>query len=242
MIIQNITLSNVGFVTDVPALVTSGLFANYDATTGGVSGSTFSDSSGNGRNATIYASAATTTYNATTVLRLNSASSQYFGYTTGYATSLDSAYTYEVWAYPLSASTAGTLVGEWGVSTFNGGWTDAQMGFTTTKINAGYYQGGGVVGTNWSANTWYHILFTYASSLGTLYINAASQGTTSATKENPGATFLTIGKDDNSNGIYLGGVQNYFNGYIGSFRIYDRALNSAEVTQNYNAAKWKYGL
>ena len=59
MIIQNITLSNVGFVTDVPALVTSGLFANYDATTGGVSGSTFSDSSGNGRNATIYASAAT---------------------------------------------------------------------------------------------------------------------------------------------------------------------------------------
>ena len=242
MIIQNITLSNVGFVTDVPALVTSGLFANYDATTGGVSGSTFSDSSGNGRNATIYASAATTTYNATTVLRLNSASSQYFGYTTGYATSLDSAYTYEVWAYPLSASTAGTLVGEWGVSTFNGGWTDAQMGFTTTRINAGYYNGGAVTGPTWAVNTWYHILFTYASSVGTLYVNAASQGTTNVAKSNPGATFLTIGKDDNSNGIYLGGVQNYFNGYIGSFRIYDRALNSAEVTQNYNAAKWKYGL
>jgi hypothetical protein len=81
-------------------IVATNLFANYDAATG-ISGSTFNDSSGNGRNATLFGSPTTTTVNGTTVLRLTSASSQYFGYTTGYGTSLNSAFTFDVWCQNL---------------------------------------------------------------------------------------------------------------------------------------------
>ena len=232
-------------VTDAPPLITSGLFANYDAPTGGVTGSTFIDSSGNGRNATIFNSAATTTFNSTTVLRLNSASSQYFGYTSGYGTALDSAFTFEVWAYPLTASTSGTLVGEWSNGTFNSGWTDAQMGFTTSQINCGVYNAGYATGAaSWTNNTWYNIVMTYNGSTNpTLrtYVNAVAGGTLAGAKSSPGGTYLSLGKYDGG-GSYLGGVINYFNGYVGAWRIYNRALSAAEVSQNFNSQRGKYGL
>ena len=108
---SGITIGSGISLTEEATIVATNLFANYDAATG-ISGSTFNDSSGNGRNATLFGSPTTTTVNGYTVLRLTSASSQYFGYTTGYGTSLDSAFTFDVWCQNLSASTAGNLIGE----------------------------------------------------------------------------------------------------------------------------------
>ena len=39
-----------------------------------------------------------------------------------------------------------------------------------------------------------------------------------------------------------GGTQRYFNGNIAEVKIYDDALSAAEVLQNYNALKGRYGL
>jgi hypothetical protein len=81
MIIQGVTLRNTGIVADVQPIYTTNLVANYDPNTG-ISGSTFLDSSGNGYTATIYNSPSTVTVNGYKVLQLNSASSQYYVYTT----------------------------------------------------------------------------------------------------------------------------------------------------------------
>jgi hypothetical protein len=39
---------------------------------------------------------------------------------------------------------------------------------------------------------------------------------------------------------YLNGVEDYFNGYIGAWKIYDRALTAEEVLQNYQALLIRY--
>jgi hypothetical protein len=223
-------------------IVATNLFANYDAATG-ISGSTFNDSSGNSRNATLFGSPTTTTVNGTTVLRLTSASSQYFGYTTGYGTSLDSAFTFDVWCQNLSGSTAGTLIGEWSNGTFNSGWTDAQMGFNATQINCGVYNTAyAIAQSGWNNTTWYNIVMTYNGAAGiATYVNGTAGGTQTGAKQNPGGTFLSMGKPDGAGG-YLNGVTNYFNGYIGAWKIYNRALTSTEVTQNFNALRGRYGV
>jgi hypothetical protein len=223
-------------------IVRTNLFANYDAATG-ISGSTFTDSSGNGRNATLFGSPTTTTVNGTTVLRLTSASNQYFGSTTGYGTSLNSAFTFDVWCQNLSASTAGNLIGEWNNSTFNSGWTDNQMGFTTTAIRCGVYNTGFVTAqASWNNTTWYNIVTTYNGTAGiATYVNGTAGGTRAGAKQNPGGagTFLSMGLPAAD---YLGGVTNYFNGYIGAWKIYNRALTLDELSQNFNALRGRYGV
>ena len=66
MIISGVTLTNVGFVVDA-TIVTTNLFANYDAATG-ISGSTFNDSSGSGviNNGTVGGQVYPLVYNGTT--------------------------------------------------------------------------------------------------------------------------------------------------------------------------------
>jgi hypothetical protein len=229
-------------LTEEATIVATNLFANYDAATG-ISGSTFNDSSGNGRNATLFGSPTTTTVNGYTVLRLTSASSQYFGYTTGYGTSLDSAFTFDVWCQNLSASTAGNLIGEFNNSTFDSGWTDNQMGFTTTAINCGVYnQGFTTAKSSWNNTTWYNIVMTYNGAAGIVtYVNGTAGGTKAGAKQNPGGagTFLSMGRPAND---FLNGALNYFNGYIGAWKIYNRNLTSTEVTQNFNALRGRYGV
>jgi Concanavalin A-like lectin/glucanases superfamily len=230
--------------TGLPSIITTNLFANYDAASG-ISGSTFSDSSGNGRNATLFGSPTTTTINGTQVLRLTSASSQYFGYTTGYGTSLDSAFTFDVWCQNLSASTAGTLIGEWNNSTFSSGWTDAQMGFNAAQINCGVYNTAyATAQSGWNNTTWYNIVMTYNGAAGiATYVNGIAGGTQAGAKSNPGGagTFLSMGKPDGV-GTYLNGVTNYFNGYIGAWKIYNTALTANQITQNFNALRSRYGV
>ena len=48
--------------------------------------------------------------------------------------------------------------------------------------------------------------------------------------------------DSGASGAYLNGVNNYFNGYIGAWKIYNRALTSTEVTPNFNALRTRYGV
>jgi hypothetical protein len=241
MIISGTKLFNVGFVNDVQPIVSTNLVANYDAAVG-ISGSTLVDSSSNGYNATLFNSPTIATYNNTKVLQLSSASSQYFGYTSGYGTTLNSAFTFDVWCYPFTSATAGTLIGEWNNSTFNSGWTDDQMGFTTTSINCGVYNTGYAVAKNsWTNNTWYNIVMVYNGSGLTTYVNNVAGGTTTGAKANPGApgTYLSMGLPATD---YLSGVSGYFNGYIGAWKIYSVALNTTQLTQNFTALRGRYGV
>ena len=242
MLIRGVTLTGT-YIVDHFDIVTDSLYANYDAATG-VSGTTFNDVSGNGHNATLRNGATTTIVNGYPVLRLNAAASQYFVDTNSYNNDLDNAFTYDVWCCPLTGSSPGVLIGEWDNSDVNlGGWTTDLMGFNAGTIQMGVYNTGYVTGPSWTLLNWYHIVMTYDVNVSpTLktYVNTVYAGSTDGAKGSPTPTYLTMGAPGND---YIGipGTP-YFNGWIGAWKIYNRALSAAEVTRNYNALRTRYGV
>jgi hypothetical protein len=90
-----------------------------------------------------------------------------------------------------------------------------------------------------TANTWYHVVYTWNGSLSSFYINGSLVG--SKVSVNP-----TINQN-RANNVMIGGHtyvwgDYYWNGKIGAVRFYNKALSSSEITQNFNASKTKYGL
>ena len=245
MLISGVTLTNV-YVVDV-GIITANLSMNLDAATY-TSGLTWTDSSGNGKNATIAGDVSTYAVNGYNVIRFNG--SAFANASLGFGTTLDTTagYTFDVWAQPAASSTSYTLIGEWQNNTVNSGWTDAQMGFlSNNRIVAGYYSGGVSTATPTpvtAGGTWYNITFTYNGvNNGNLYINGSKVATTGyAVKSNPGSTFLSLGKSDGTGGLYLGGVINNFTGNIGAWKVYNRNLSDADILQNYRALASRYGL
>jgi hypothetical protein len=239
MLIRGVTLTGT-YVVDHLEIVTAGLYANYDATVG-VSGTTFNDSTGNGHNATLRNGATTTTVNGYPVLRLNAAASQYFVDTVGYGNDLDAAFTYDVWCCPLTGNSPGVLIGEWDNPDLStGGFNDNHMGFSNGTIQMGVYSTGYVTGPSWTLLNWYHIVMSYDGTGLTTYVNNTATGSTNGAKQNPGGTYLTMGAPAND----FINIPNtpYFNGWIGAWKIYNRALSAAEVAQNYNALRFRYGV
>lgn len=84
-----------------------------------------------------------------------------------------------------------------------------------------------------SSNIWNNITYVRSSSLVTAYINYSVSGSVGVISQGPVSGNLTIGKDQNS--------QN-FQGNIATVHIYNKALSSSEVLQNFNAIKGRYGL
>lgn len=83
-------------------------------------------------------------------------------------------------------------------------------------------------------NQWYHIVGTSNGSSHTLYLNGVSVGTSST-----GSTFVS------STDPYTLGWMNlhtYHHGDIAVGRLYNRALTSTEVQQNFDETKARYGF
>lgn len=90
-----------------------------------------------------------------------------------------------------------------------------------------------------STSAWAHIVGTYASGSRRLYINGNLVNSDSQTGTiNTNANGVSIG----AYGGYNGSRGYYYNGEIGMVKVYDRVLTPAEVLQNYNAGKGRYGL
>jgi hypothetical protein len=239
MLISGVTLTGT-YVVDHYDIVTDSLYANYDAATG-VSGTTFNDVTGNGHNATLRNGATTTLYNNYPVLRLNAAASQYFVDTVGYGNDLDAAFTYDVWCYPLTGASPGILISEWDNPDLSlSGWTTDLMGLNASTIQMGVYNNGYITGPNWTLLNWYNIVMSYDGNNLTTYVNNTATGVLPGTKGSPTTTYLTMGAPGNDY-INIPGTP-YFNGYIGAWKIYNRGLSAAEVTQNYNALRTRYGV
>jgi hypothetical protein len=94
------------------------------------------------------------------------------------------------------------------------------------------------------ANTWYHIGLTYAGGGATstnkkLYINGVNRAFDTSGSANlniPANATLNIGRDG-------GRTTAYFNGRISNFKIYNnKALSAAEVQQNFNALRGRFGI
>lgn len=121
----------------------------------------------------------------------------------------------------------------------------AQVASTTQVLTLDLIPGDGFFSSSavLADNTWVNFTYTYDQATAALkgYINGVNAGgnlygTNPTSFPLPGATFrkLTIG----------GSVQNTNApaGNIGSVKMYNRDLSAAEVLQNYNATKGRFGL
>ena len=89
-----------------------------------------------------------------------------------------------------------------------------------------------------SANTWYNIVVSYngVTKAQSIYINGvlAANNSHSTTFNVSNMSYLQIGGSQT-----LGG---YLNGRISNMNMYNRVLSSTEITDNYNALKYRYVL
>jgi hypothetical protein len=90
-----------------------------------------------------------------------------------------------------------------------------------------------------TTSTWYQVVGTYTSGDRRLYINGAqvnSNATTGLLSTN--ASGMSIGAYGGS----LGAKGYYYNGNIAIVRVYGRNLSTAEVLQNFNANRSRFGI
>lgn len=110
--------------------------------------------------------------------------------------------------------------------------------------NRGYllwqsYSNGGQVsssGYTFNLNTVYNIVLTSAGSTRTFYVNGVLLSTHSI-----GGT-INYGSTTEKIRIGYAGFHTYFVGSVYNASIYNKTLTSAEILQNYNALKERYGI
>jgi len=239
-----IEISNGFTVTpNIITAVTTNLVLSLDA--GDVSsypgsGATWTDTIG-GKVFTLFNSP---TYNSANGGYINfvAASSQY-----GFATSFDSVlttYTIEVW-HKFDGTLTGAapvLFGE-GRGTYSNFMMGTTGGRTSPlKIQGGFWNGAWQQGTTdpgdyfQPSNGWYQFLLTYDGSNIKFYANNILQLTKTPSN-------FTISKSGlGLNIMRRQDVANYWGGGVSIIRVYDTALDSTQVAQNYDAQKSRFGL
>jgi hypothetical protein len=89
-----------------------------------------------------------------------------------------------------------------------------------------------------SANTWYRLAVTFNTSGVTLYINGVQNATLSGDYSVPND--LTV--DPRIGAWIADSVNRPMNGRLNHFQVYNRALSAAEILQNFNFYRSRYGI
>lgn len=204
-------------------------------------GTAWNDISGNGVNFILRNSP---TYASTNggILTFASASFQYADTTTNLGDL--NTFTVEAWTKwngnPAAGSSAVVTNLYDGVSKVN--FTLGACEPLSSTVRAGFYNGAWRnVGTGHTPTlgSWYHYAGTYDGSTVTLYVNVSTTYTLSysGTPQSGGAVRIARRWDDVDNI-----TTNFVDGVIPVVRIYNRALSSAEISQNFNAQRSRYGV
>lgn len=107
--------------------------------------------------------------------------------------------------------------------------------------DGGYRMSGTGTGTAFATNTWIHAMFTVTNGSQFGYQNAVqvNSGTGSYTGSSNNNLYEFTAGTYNRPGAGYGG---YFQGSIAQIRVYNRALTVAEVSQNFNSQRSKFGV
>jgi hypothetical protein len=188
------------------------------------------DSSGNGKNATLNGSPAYVTGKSGNAINL-SGSSQYVSMPGGIISGLNN-FTIATWVKITTLSTWSRIF-DFGTGTTVNMFLTPQSGngvrFAITTGGSGNEQrinGSSALATG----TWVHVAVTLSGNTGTLYVNGAAAGTNTNMTLRPSS----LGTTGNN---YIGRSQYsdpYLNGQIDNFRIYNRALSAAEISNLYS--------
>jgi hypothetical protein len=234
-----------GFTTrDVnpPAIVVSNLVLQYDignAASYPGSGTTVTDLKGSS-NASLVGSP---TYSSG-YLTFNG-TDQYLVTSTSLASKVPTDITsISMWAYPMDN---GVLLTERGTASLSSGWFDSQMEMVAGVMKFAMWSPVGyptpITSTiSTPLNAWYNFVIVYDGTKLNAYVNGAAAGTSTFTRLNPieggtGIHYVIAGPSATNLGD--GG---YANMRLGEFLVYSSALSAADVLNNYNASKSKYGL
>ena len=226
-----------------PRIVTDGLVFCIDAGNSKSypgSGTTWSDLSGNGNHGTLTNGPTFDSANNRGVFLFSSASSQYV--TVSDSASLTaSTMSVEAW---VKFSVAGTRIIYCGKGA-GGSFADTEYWLERTAGNKfSVWFSNGTTGSNHllasssvSIDTWYHVVGVYDGAAIRGYVNGL---------QDP-ATFSLTGSVVNTSIAYsigrLGSYDAlYHNGSVAVNRIYNRALTAAEIQQNFNALRGRFGL
>ena len=215
---------------DSPQYVSNGLVLHYDAINNTRSGhssstTTWEDLSGNGNDGTI-------TGGIWTDNSLNFTSSNtIYGIRTNKNFPIDFNNTFNIVFKLTNVSSVEPLFGSRtsssdGFMLFNYNSTNALNLDTKgsgTRIN---------LGNRLSANTNYDVTVTFSGTTANLYVNGQLAGTKTFTDASLNMPLS----------IFTAGAQSNAKGSIYSVKVYNRALSTAEIQQNYNIDKEKYGF
>lgn len=140
-------------------------------------------------------------------------------------------FTLDVWIYPQSFSTYTHMIALPNQNTFalKANVTDGDIYY----YNPSYTTYGSTPGWRLSLNTWNHVVFKRESSIGYAFLNSVSKGSKSGFSSNFSSQELNV---HNGYGSEFAACR------ISSVRIYNRALSSSEILQNYKVAQARYGL
>jgi hypothetical protein len=228
------------------------LLASYGAVTSGLqfnlasapsAGSTWTDSSGNGRNATLQG---TPTYlsNNGGGIRLNNENTNGTDYISVPYNITSSTLTVEVIASFNSTSFWGTI---WGNENYNANGGYLAYLNSSTEIGYGKPNGETTV-TITASNAIRQWIFVINGTAASLFLNGSQVGTTDTISKSGvyatgdfyfGARHLNdgTGSTDTMNNSNSADYPVFY-----QMRVYNRALSGAEITQNYNAVKGTYGI
>lgn len=241
-----------------PEITTSGLIFHVDAANSKSypgSGNTWIDLSGNNNNGTLINGPSYNIANGGIITFDGSDDSCNTGLSGPTTFTSNSDFSISCWAnfsaYKPAASSIGTLVGAFNYQGYGLFW----VGTPTTYVVGSYMRYAGVTSDIRSSNitpgVWFHAVQSYSRSgnFNRLYINGtlSNSGTSisGAFNSNLDNMFIAIangipGKNDGTPGGGVGGTP--FLGNIASVSIYNRALSAAEIFQNFNANRSRFGL
>ena len=189
------------------------------------------DLSGNGRNGTL--NGPTSNVSNKGNILFNGSSDYVTGIGSSIVPTSTAPYTVSVWCYRnTNNSSYKELLAQWtsanSGNSFFFGFQNSDVRFTD-NWNPITVAGAG------NTNVWMNLVGVYTVSNAFIYLNGVLAATKGSGFTYTGTGPLIIGRQGELNG-------EYFDGRISNVLIYNRALSAAEVSQNYEATKTRFGL
>jgi len=238
--------SPIAFIDEEPDVINTGLLvyldaANIESYPG--SGNTWYDISGNNRNVTLYNTPTFSSSNGG-ILTFTRNNLEY-GESASALPDLNR-WTAEAWVkfntVPSGSNVTTVICGQYDLVSKLNFSIGTNLQPTNANIYAGFFNGAWrntTTGFTPSQNVWYNITGTYDGTTIKLYVNGSQNATGNITASPQSGGKLRIARRwddaDNNSNFFLDAT-------IPVVRIYNQALTSAEVLQNYNANKTRYGL
>ncbi|MFM7065348.1 MAG: LamG-like jellyroll fold domain-containing protein [Gammaproteobacteria bacterium] len=232
----------VGYGNVFKKIVTNGLVFCVDAGNSGSypgSGTTWRDLSGNSLNGTLSSTTFSSSNGGTLVFDgANSISD----HGTSSVLDLTTSLTLDVWFYPTGwgEGDRGRLVDR----NYPTGLSYALFLTPPTDANpngVSYFTNGNLAGQSLflsncvTLNAWHNFVITHTGGTAIMYKNGSQIHSGACTQPSSSSTNFVLG-----NRLTL--LDRTFAGSIPSFKAYNRALTAAEVTQNFNALRGRYGI